>query len=75
MTELIISALWVSALVYAVWSIRQAATTFLTQRKPSVDKDIAAFEAELLKLRFDLNKTTRVASSAALAVGLREDGK
>lgn len=69
MTELAATALWAAVFVYAVWSTRQAAFAFL-ERRGSTE-----VRTELEALRKDLNNTTRVASSAALAAGLRDDNK
>lgn len=75
MTELLATALWAGVFGYAVWSTRQAALAFLARREPDSRALDSQYRAEIDALRKDLNKTTRVASSASLAAGMREDPK
>ena len=75
MTDLVASALWASVFAYAVWSTHQAALAYVARREEAARPLDAQYRVELDALRKDLSKTQRVASSAALAAGLREDQK
>jgi hypothetical protein len=76
MTELTIAVVWASAFTYAVWSIRQSANAFIASRKVESDNEKnAKSKAEIDYLLGEVKKAQRTANQAALAAGLREDGK
>lgn len=76
MLEQIAALLWPFVTGYAVFEIKRAVAAFNSMR-PNGEQlaQIEALASALDQVRTDLARTTRVASSASLAAGLKDEAR